>query len=214
MVMGEKKDGVGFRISSKRLPRDWTQRANRLLDQLFGFESFNAAFRAAPECPDSELAQAILDALGVRLELSGASKDLIPSKGALVVVCNHPFGVVDGLAIGAVVQSIRSDVSMVVAHWFAQVARLRNPFLIVVGARAPRNGDVKASRVGSRRSSGSNAAAQSSSSRQGRRRASAGGDCQSLICRGARMWRASFEKPRLASSRCSSRAATAGSITP
>ena len=133
--MGDKTDGIGFRISSKRLPRVWTQRANQLLDKLFGFEAFNAAFRAAPECPDSELAQAILDTLGVRLELSGASKDVIPRDGALVVVCNHPFGVIDGVAIGAVLQSIRSDVSVIAAHWFAQVPRLRSPNLIVVGAQ-------------------------------------------------------------------------------
>jgi putative hemolysin len=135
MVMGDKADGIGFRISSKRLPTLWTQRANRLLDKLFGFETFNAAFRAAPECPDSELAQAILDALGVRLELSGASKDVIPRDGALVVVCNHPFGIIDGLAIDAVLQSMRSDVSVIAAHWLAQVPRLRNSILIVVGAQ-------------------------------------------------------------------------------
>ncbi len=52
--MGDKADGIGFRISSKRLSTLWTQRANRLLDKLFGFETFNAAFQAAPECPDSD----------------------------------------------------------------------------------------------------------------------------------------------------------------
>jgi putative hemolysin len=135
MVMGDKTDGIGFRISSKRLPRAWTRCANRILDRLFGFEAFNAAFRAAPECPDSELAQAILDTLGVRLELSGAPKDAMARDGALVVVCNHPFGVIDGLAIAAILQSIRSDVSVIAAHWFTRVPRLENSVLIGVGAQ-------------------------------------------------------------------------------
>ena len=133
--MGDRSDGVGFRISSKRLPTGWTQRANRLLDRLFGFAAFNAAFDRAAQCRDSELGQAILDALGVRVELSGAPKETIPREGALVVISNHPFGVLDAVAVHALLSSVRPDVSLLAAHWFAQIPRLQRPFMIIVGAQ-------------------------------------------------------------------------------
>ncbi|THD44770.1 MAG: hypothetical protein E7774_09540 [Bradyrhizobium sp.] len=134
-IMGDRSDGVGFRISSKRLPTGWTQRANRLLDRLFGFAAFNAAFDRAAQCRDSELGQAILDALGVRVELSGAPKETIPREGALVVISNHPFGVLDAVAVHALLSSVRPDVSLLAAHWFAQIPRLQRPFMIIVGAQ-------------------------------------------------------------------------------
>ena len=190
---GRQGGRIGFRISSKRLSTLWTQRANRLLDKLFGFETFNAAFQAAPECPDSDLAQAILDTLGVRLELSGASKDVIPRDGALVVVCNHPFGNRrPGHRRGPTVDTIRRlrDRRALVGATPA-LAKLhidcRGP------PRASKSDDVKASQAGSQLSSGSNAAALSSSFPRGRRRASAGGACPSPISPGVRTWRASFE---------------------
>jgi putative hemolysin len=133
--MGDKSDGVGFRISSKRLPKEWTQRANRFLDRLFGFAAFNAAFDRAARCQDTELGQAILDALGMRMELSGASKETIPKDGALVVVSNHPFGVLDAVAVHALLSSVRPDVSLLAAHWFVQIPRLARPFMIFLGAQ-------------------------------------------------------------------------------
>jgi putative hemolysin len=128
-------DELGFRLSSKRLPPGFTHWANRQLDRLFGFDAFNAFFREAPECADTELMQAVLDTLGVRVELAGGALDAIPKTGALVVVSNHPFGVADGMMVGALVQSVRSDTAGVAAHWLSRVKRFRTPYLIVVGAQ-------------------------------------------------------------------------------
>jgi putative hemolysin len=133
--MKDTQEGFGFRLSSKRLPARMTQRANRFLNRLFGFDEFNEMFSRLPECPDAQLMQTILDAMPLRVERSGAPLEAIPRSGALVVVCNHPFGIVDGLIVGAMVHSIRSDASILTAHWFSQVPRFRTQYLIVVGAQ-------------------------------------------------------------------------------
>jgi putative hemolysin len=133
--MKETREGLGFRLSSKRLPKQATQQANRFLNRLFGFDTFNEIFRALPECSDSQLMQTALDAMNVRVERAGAPLEAIPRSGPLVVVCNHPFGIVDGLAIGAILQSIRADASLLTAHWLSLVPRFRTQYLIVVGAQ-------------------------------------------------------------------------------
>ena len=87
--MKETREGLGFRLSSKRLPKQATQRANRFLNRLFGFDTFNEIFRALPECSDSQLMQTVLDAMNVRVERAGAPLEAIPRSGPLVVVCQN-----------------------------------------------------------------------------------------------------------------------------
>ena len=128
-------DELGFRLSSKRLPPGFALWANRQLNRLFGFDRFQALFGNVPACPDTELMQAVLETLGVRVELAGGGLAAMPKSGALVVVSNHPFGVIDGLMVGALVQSVRSDAALVAAHWLSRVKRFRTPYLIVVGAQ-------------------------------------------------------------------------------
>ena len=46
---------------------------------------------------------------GIRLELVGRSLADIPRDGPLVVVANHPFGVLDGLMMGHILSVVRGD---------------------------------------------------------------------------------------------------------
>lgn len=62
------------------------------------------------------LETAALELLDVRYRVSDIDHARIPPKGPLVVVANHPFGAVEGLILGALLRSVRSDVKMMVNH--------------------------------------------------------------------------------------------------
>lgn len=47
--------------------------------------------------------------LDIRLDFEQDRLDAIPSQGSVVVVANHPFGIVDGIAICQIVGRVRSD---------------------------------------------------------------------------------------------------------
>lgn len=52
----------------------------------------------------------LLTALNVRWEISLADRGRIPATGPLLVVANHPFGIVEGLVLGAILRAVRPDV--------------------------------------------------------------------------------------------------------
>ncbi|MBV9670331.1 MAG: lysophospholipid acyltransferase family protein, partial [Acidobacteriales bacterium] len=59
-----------------------------------------------------EIFEAVLDEMDVRLNVSDADLARIPKAGATVVVSNHPFGILDGAAMGALMLRVRPDVKI------------------------------------------------------------------------------------------------------
>lgn len=51
----------------------------------------------------------VLKALGVSYEIEKHDLAQIPRQGPLVVIANHPFGMLDGLVLASIVRSVRPD---------------------------------------------------------------------------------------------------------
>lgn len=68
--------------------------------------SWREAMRAASGL---EVFSAFLDRLGVRWTCEAQDFDLIPRQGPVVVVANHPFGMVEGAVLGALFSRVRPD---------------------------------------------------------------------------------------------------------
>src|SRR6266436_6641404 len=60
--------------------------------------------------PDGFRLETLLEQMHVDLQLQPADLERIPAKGPLVAVANHPFGVLDGAALGALLSRVRPDV--------------------------------------------------------------------------------------------------------
>lgn len=71
-------------------------------------------FRTRP-VPDEDFFTAGIRLLDLRLDHDPSDLDKVPATGPLVVVANHPFGVVDGCVLAALVARRRSDYR-IVAH--------------------------------------------------------------------------------------------------
>jgi putative hemolysin len=53
--------------------------------------------------------QVIVERYGLELRVVGGSLDLIPREGPLVLIANHPYGILDGLMMGHILSLVRGD---------------------------------------------------------------------------------------------------------
>jgi putative hemolysin len=65
-----------------------------------------------------------LRALDVNFEVSERDLEQIPATGPTILFCNHPFGILDGLVIGALAMRVRKDVKIITTRMLAVIPEL------------------------------------------------------------------------------------------
>jgi len=73
----------------------------RLIKRAKGYEDEVAAGR--------DFWQVMVERYGLSIKVVGGSLDNIPQDGPLILVANHPYGILDGLIMGNILSSIRGD---------------------------------------------------------------------------------------------------------
>ena len=86
------------------------------------------------DIPPGRIMGEALRGLNITLEIDGDSLRRIPGSGPLVFIANHPFGVVDGLALCDLASRVRKDYAILVNAVLCREPRLR-PFLLPVDFR-------------------------------------------------------------------------------
>jgi putative hemolysin len=72
-----------------------------------------------------------LDALKLTLRLNRPAAEAIPAEGPLVVIANHPFGVIDGIILCALVARRRSDFQIMTHRVLHQAPEIRDHIIPV-----------------------------------------------------------------------------------
>lgn len=86
----------------------------------------------ADKRPGESVFEAALRVLNLRPEHSGAeSLARIPASGGLLIVANHPFGIVDGLALGHLGMALRGNVRILTNSLLCRVPEVA-PYLLPV----------------------------------------------------------------------------------
>ncbi|MCC6006829.1 MAG: lysophospholipid acyltransferase family protein [Rhodobacteraceae bacterium] len=75
--------------------------------------------------------EVMLERFGLRLELLPGSAPNLPEAGPLIVVANHPFGILDGLAMGALLSRARGRFRILAHRVFCRAAELEETILPV-----------------------------------------------------------------------------------
>ena len=73
----------------------------------------------------------MVDRYGLSLDVVGGSLDDIPARGPLILVANHPYGILDGLIMGYLLSALRGDFRMLAHRVFRRAAELDRVILPV-----------------------------------------------------------------------------------
>lgn len=72
-----------------------------------------------------------LNVLGVKIKVREKDLSRIPVTGPVIIVCNHPYGGLDGVAMGALLQRLRPDSRLMVNYMLSRLDGIQ-PYVIPV----------------------------------------------------------------------------------
>lgn len=102
------------------------------IERAFSVSALNDVYRGIRRrVPEQPFFDAALAEVGVAYEVSEEDLKRIPAEGPVVVVANHPFGGLEGLVLGSLISSVRSDVKLLGNYLLHSIPEIR-PHLISV----------------------------------------------------------------------------------
>jgi putative hemolysin len=88
-------------------------------------------YRRVQQAPDGFRLDALLSEMRIDLQIDPADQARIPSTGATVVVANHPYGVLDGAILTALLTRVRPDVKLLTNSLLADIPELQSNCIFV-----------------------------------------------------------------------------------
>src|SRR3974390_228731 len=82
-------------------------------------------YRRIRSTPQGLSLETLLAEMQVRLQVQPGDFERVPAKGPLVAVANHPFGVLDGAALGVLLSRVRPDVKVMTNSLLKGLPELR-----------------------------------------------------------------------------------------
>jgi putative hemolysin len=109
-----------------------TAMADRILVRPLGIDRVNAIYADLLNSPCNDLPfNRILRLLDITYMLSSTDLARIPGQGPLVVVANHPFGGIEGIILGDLLQRIRPQTKILGNYLLERIAPIRDSLIPV-----------------------------------------------------------------------------------
>jgi len=106
--------------------------AARALERLLGLSELDDIYaRICAKADGRPFPERALSELRVNYRVPPDELARIPRTGPLLVVANHPFGGIEGLALAALLKSVRPDVKIMANHLLGRISQLRDLLILV-----------------------------------------------------------------------------------
>lgn len=101
------------------------------IQKLFAFDELWQLYEAARREQAPDVVERVLDSLAIGYQSDPAELELIPRSGPVLVVANHPFGLLDGALAAVVLSRVRPDVRILANSFLAGVPELRDRCIFI-----------------------------------------------------------------------------------
>jgi len=101
-------------------------------ERMLGLDHLQRLYDRRPgDCDTDRFLEWSFDALGVRVDAAEEDIGQVPADGPLVIVANHPFGGIEGIALARLLRRRRTDVRILANYVLRRISELRELFLFV-----------------------------------------------------------------------------------
>ncbi|MEN8165036.1 MAG: GNAT family N-acyltransferase, partial [Acidobacteriota bacterium] len=102
------------------------------LERVLGLKELDRQYLELPEGESvSAFLEAVFEQFDVRINIAADDMAKVPREGPTVVVANHPYGGIEGLALALLLLTIRPDVRILANFLLGRIPELRELFLLV-----------------------------------------------------------------------------------
>ena len=112
-----------------RLPKD--NLLISLLSKVARIDQVNELYYRMCDSPGLESIEALFEELDITLDIDERQLDNIPKSGPFIVVANHPFGALDGLAMILAIARVRPDFKVMANFLLQNVEPIKDYFVAV-----------------------------------------------------------------------------------
>jgi putative hemolysin len=97
---------------------------NPVLEKLFSLDKLRELYQSVRTPDATNIFNRILKKMDVACAVSESDLARVPATGATVVVANHPFGILDGILLGALLLKVRPDLKILTNYLLTGIPEL------------------------------------------------------------------------------------------
>lgn len=106
-------------------------RIPQLFRRLSAIERVRELYQRAQRPVNRSILENVLSGMRVQYQVTESDWARVPAKGAAIVTANHPFGLLDGAILGALLTRVRTDVKILTNFLLAGIPELREHCIFV-----------------------------------------------------------------------------------
>ncbi len=104
---------------------------NPLMQKFLAVDSMRALYRKIKLPAERSIMENLLEVMDVRYTVADCDMARIPASGPVIVIANHPFGLIEGAILGTMLARIRPDVKIMTNYLLEEISELRDRCIFV-----------------------------------------------------------------------------------
>lgn len=98
---------------------------------VLGFNKINRLYSPSADLKGQPFTAHMLDIYGITYDDNASELSAIPKEGGFIIVCNHPFGAIEGIVLYDAISKIRPDFKVMANFILSYIPNLKNAFIPV-----------------------------------------------------------------------------------